>query len=238
MRIGEVIGMENTRHDLQKQFNEVAQNYDKQRKKLIPCFEDFYKIATALAELENDSPKVLDLGAGTGLFSSYILKKYPNAHLTLIDLSEGMLEIAKKRFHHHVDIKYIVSDYSKFEYQERYDLVISSLSIHHLIDSEKMELYHKVYSIMNNNSIFINADQVLGNTKFLDFLYKSDWEKYIEYSGLDQNEITSARERTKLDKMTTLDQQLEWLNDAGFSDVDCMYKYYNFVVMYARKMGE
>ncbi|TCZ79304.1 class I SAM-dependent methyltransferase [Paenibacillus albiflavus] len=227
--------MENVRHDVKKQFNDVAQVYDKQREKLIPCFKDFYTIATALAELENDCPKVIDLGAGTGLFSSYILNKYPKAQLTLIDLSEGMLEIAKKRFHNHDDIKYIVSDYTKYEYQERYDLVISSLSIHHLTDSEKKDLYHKVYSIMNNNSIFINADQVLGNTDFLDSLYKSDWENYIEHSGLDRNEITAARERTKLDKMTTLELQLKWLKDAGFSDVDCMYKYYNFVVMYARK---
>jgi tRNA (cmo5U34)-methyltransferase len=198
--------MENVRHDLKKQFNEVAQNYDKQREKLIPCFEDFYKVATALTELENDCPTVLDLGAGTGLFSSFILQKYPKAKLTLIDLSEGMLEIAKKRFHNHSDIKYIVSDYTKFEYQERFDLVISSLSIHHLIDSEKKDLYQRVYSIMNNNSIFINADQVLGNTEFLDSLYKSDWRNYIEHSGLDQIEITSAHERTKLDKMTTLEQ--------------------------------
>ncbi len=45
----------------------------------------------------------------------------------------------------------------------------------------------------------------------------------------------ASYERTKLDKMATLDQQLSWLTEIGFADVDCMYKYYNFVVMFARK---
>lgn len=228
--------MNNDRLDIRTQFNKVSQQYDEQRRKLIPCFEEIYRIATALAVLEKDAPSVLDLGAGTGLMSNFILQKYPKSKLTLIDLSDGMLEIARARFSDHSNIKYIASDYTKFDYIEQYDLVISSLSIHHMIDPEKKELFKKLYSIMTPGSIFINVDQVLGKTEYLETLYKSDWKKYIENSGLDPVEISSAIERTKLDRMSTLDQQLQWLIQAGFSDVDCVYKYYNFVVMFARKI--
>ncbi|WP_454190905.1 class I SAM-dependent methyltransferase [Paenibacillus sp. Marseille-Q7038] len=227
--------MNNDRVDIRTQFNKVSQRYDEQRRKLIPCFEDLYRIASALADLENDTPSVLDLGAGTGLMSSFILQKYPKSKLTLIDLSDGMLEIARARFSNHSNIKYIASDYTEFDYTEPYDLVISSLSIHHMIDSEKQDLFQKLYSKMTLGSIFINIDQVLGNTDYLETLYKSDWKKHIENSGLDLAEISSAMERTKLDRMSTLDHQLQWLTEAGFSDVDCVYKYYNFVVMFARK---
>ena len=214
----------------------MAQQYDRQRKKLIPCFDDFYQIAADVAKLENDTPDVLDLGAGTGLFSSFIVRKYPKARLTLIDLSEGMLDIAKTRFHGRPDVRYIVGDYTKFEFRERFDLVISSLSIHHLTDAEKKELYRNVFSILKNNGIFMNADQVLGSTEFLDSLYRSEWKHYVEHSGLDRKEILAAYERTRLDKMTTLERQIQWLNEIGFSDADCIYKYYNFVVMFARKI--
>ena len=195
-----------------------------------------YNIATSLAALEKHTLSVLDLGAGTGLMSSFVLQKHPNSKLTLIDLSEGMLDIAKARFSDNTSIKFIVSDYTQFEYTEKYDLVISSLSIHHLTDSEKKELFQKLYSIMTPDSIFINVDQVLGNTTYLEDLYTSDWRTYIENSGLELDEISSAMERTKLDKMSTLEQQLQWLTEAGFSDVDCIYKYFNFVVMFARKI--
>src|SRR5690554_522489 len=230
-----VSNMRNDRDEVTIKFNEVSQSYDQQRKKLIPCFDEFYHVAVALAELDNDAPTVLDLGAGTGLFASFILDKYPNAKLTLIDLSEEMLEIAKARFQHHPNVSYIVSDYTKFDYSDRFDLVISSLSIHHLLDEEKKELFKKVYAIMNNKGLFINADQILGSTSYLDSLYKSQWKKSVENSDLNENEILSAYERTKLDRMSTLDQQLGWLIDIGFEDVDCMYKYYNFVVIFARK---
>lgn len=175
--------MKNDRDDVAIKFNEVSQSYDQQRKKLVPCFDDFYSIAVELAELDNDVPTVLDLGSGTGLFSSFILEKYPNAQITLIDLAEGMLEIAKARFEQYPNVTYIVSDYTKF-----------------------------------------------------DSLYKSEWKNNVENSGLNQDEISSAYERTKLDRMTTLDQQLHWLNDIGFVDVDCVYKFYNFVVLFARKL--
>ena len=98
-------------------------------------------------------------------------------------------------------------------------------------------LYQKVYSIMKDNGILINADQILGSTPYLDSLYKSKWKKFVENSDLTQDEILSAYERTKLDRMATLELQISWLNNSGFSDVDCVYKHYNFVVLFARKLS-
>ena len=68
------IKMEN---NLKKQFDEASRQYDSQRRKVIPCFDDYYGIATFFATTKMENPKILDLGAGTGLFSSFILKKYP-----------------------------------------------------------------------------------------------------------------------------------------------------------------
>jgi tRNA (cmo5U34)-methyltransferase len=35
--------------------------------------------------------------------------------------------------------------------------------------------------------------------------------------------------------MSTLAEQLNWLKESGFKDVDCIYKYFNFVVLFGRK---
>jgi tRNA (cmo5U34)-methyltransferase len=224
------------RDDIQVKFDQISQTYDNQRRKLIPCFDDFYRIAAALADLKTESPRILDLGAGTGLMSSYILERYPLAEITLIDLSEGMLEVAKVHFKNYPHVTYIAADYSKYNYDHSFDLVISSLSIHHLEDHDKKALYQLIFSCMHNNSLFINADQVLGGTSFLESLYTSDWRKKAEASGLHEQELASAYERMKLDRMAPLDLQLDWLREIGFSDVDCVYKYYNFAVMFARKV--
>ncbi|WP_139492321.1 class I SAM-dependent methyltransferase [Brevibacillus dissolubilis] len=219
------------------QFDQIAKKYDEQRKKLIPCFHDFYQISVALANTTREAPAILDIGAGTGLFSSLVLEKYPNAHLTLIDISEKMLDVAKVRFQDRANVTYIVDDYTKHEFNEKFDIIISALSIHHLTELEKKNLYSTVFSLLNDNGVFINADQVLGHTDYIETLYKDDWKQKVESSGLSQEEISAAYERTKLDKMSTLDDQLTWLKEIGFSDVDCVYKYYNFVVFTGRKQG-
>ncbi|MGO4500369.1 trans-aconitate 2-methyltransferase [Paenibacillus sp. 2RAB27] len=229
---------DNANHHILTKFDEIAQKYDSQRRKLIPCFDDFYNTAASLVQFDQKAPRILDLGAGTGLFSSYMLRSYPEARLTLIDLSTGMLDIAKERFADTVasEVTYLVGDYSTYEDAEPFDAVISSLSIHHLEDEAKQALYANIFHLLKPGGVFVNADQVLGKTPFLDGLYRSDWVAKIEATDLSPEALQAAYERTKLDRMAPLDTQLGWLRDSGFSDVDCVYKSYNFVVMLARKL--
>lgn len=225
-----------SRDSIVEQFNENADQYDFQRSKLIPCFDDFYSIAASLMNTTSSTQTVLDIGSGTGLFSSLILKKFPDANITLIDISEKMMDIAKKRFSNFSNVNYILDDYTSHKFESKFDIIVSSLSIHHLTDKEKESIYHRAYSLLNKGGVFVNADQVLGHTPYLDTLYKNDWKHKIENSGLSQEEINSAYERTKLDKMSTLADQLNWLKESGFKDVDCVYKYFNFVVLFGRKL--
>jgi tRNA (cmo5U34)-methyltransferase len=228
--------MDDNNKDVVLKFNQVAHAYDNQRRKLIPCFDDFYSIAVSIAEIGMESPNILDLGAGTGLFSSLMLKRYPTANLTLIDISGKMMEVAKMRFSDRSNVNYIVADYTNYVFDNKFDIIVSALSIHHLTDSEKKVLYKNIFESLNDGGVFINADQILGNTDFIDSMYKMEWKRKVEASGLQKEEILSAYERTKLDKMSTLETQLGWLKEIGFSDVDCIYKYFNFVVMFGRKI--
>lgn len=227
--------MTSSKQTIKEQFNENAPSYDYQRKMLIPCFDDFYSIPISIIEIKKEDPSVLDIGAGTGLFSSFIKEKYQKAAISLIDLSDKMMDASKERFSNYNDIRYIVADYSEYIFEEKFDIIISSLSIHHLSDEEKRKLYKRIYLSLNPEGVFINADQVLGQTPFIENLYKNDWKSKIEMSGLTRKAINDAYERTALDKMATLSDQINWLNESGFQDVDCIYKYFNFVVLFGRK---
>lgn len=220
---------------IQNKFDEISKKYDSQRRMLIPCFDEFYDISVSVADAKTNTPQILDIGAGTGLLSSFLLNRYPEARITLIDISEKMLEVARQRFSGNENIKYVVGDYTKLNLSEEFDLVVSALSIHHLEDSDKKELLRKCYSVLKPNGIFINADQVIGETPYIDSLNKKRWKQSIEKSGLPREEILSAYERMKLDKETTLKQQLEWFTEIGLKDVSCIYKYYTFAVMFGRK---
>lgn len=222
--------------EIQRKFDDVSEKYDEQRKKFIPCFDDFYRVSVSVAFVDMENPKILDIGAGTGLLSAFLMERYPEASFTLIDISEKMLDIAKDRFRGNSNVKYVVADYSKYSFAEKYDMIVSALSIHHLEDEEKKEIYKKSYSLLRQNGIIINADQVRGETPFIENLNKNIWRHYIENSGLPEEEILAGYERINLDKESTLDQQMSWLKEAGFCDVSCIYKFYHFAVMFGRKI--
>ncbi|MNI17002.1 ubiquinone/menaquinone biosynthesis methyltransferase [compost metagenome] len=225
-------------NDVRSKFNKAAWDYDKQRRKLIPCFDEFYNTAVSLATTDAQHPRILDLGAGTGLLSSMLHQKYPGAHFTLIDLSEKMLEMANKRFDGNKNISYVLGDYTNYvetNSQDKYDFIVSALSIHHLNDVDKVQVYRNAYENLKDGGVFVNADQVLGPTPFLESLYTNDWKQKIEASDLSRVEIDAAYERTKLDQMGGLVSQIKAMQNIGYLDVDCVYKNYNFVVLYGRK---
>ncbi len=218
-----------------KIFNEVSEKYDIQRKSLIPMMEVFYGTGAELVKLKNKNGKILDLGAGTGLFTKYVIKDYPEAHYRLIDIAEEMLDVAKQRFSEFENVKFKVQDYRKDIGEDSYDVIISSLSIHHLSSEEKEKVYKNIYNALDKDGIFINADQVKGEDEESEKLVKGYHVEHIKNCTLSEEDKEKTYKRMELDKMDTMTDQIKMLKNAGFKSVDVYYKYYNFIVFRAEK---
>ena len=108
---------------LKSKFDRNAKKYDGQMHQIIPNLDQMYGIMTDLASCDIPRPKILYLGAGTGLLTNYMLKKYYRGHFTLLDISE-MLNIARERFKGNPNFKFINEDYLESNF-EKYDMVIS-----------------------------------------------------------------------------------------------------------------
>jgi tRNA (cmo5U34)-methyltransferase len=217
-------------NSIKEQFNSVSKKYDSQRHYLIPCLNDFYSACLPLVKSLTHAKKVLDIGAGTGLFSQFIYDLNPNLNFTLADLSGQMLDVARERFEGLNNFEFLELDFSKDALPGKYDIIISALAIHHLEDADKAKLYKNIYLALNDGGLFINADQVEGKNLLFDSLYKYHWRETVSKSGIDHEALVQAFERTKLDKFAPLETQLIMLEKAGFNEVDCIYKNMNFTV--------
>lgn len=213
-------------------FGEAAAGYDRARRQLVPPFDDFYGTVVESIPYERDAPiRVLDLGAGTGLLSALVARTFPRARITLVDVSPEMLEVARRRFADEpACFELRVMDYAREPLPGEYEAVVSALSIHHLDSPEKRGLFRKVYGVLCDGGVFVNADQVLGPTPEIEARYREAWLRQVREKGVGEDDLCAALARMKEDKMSTLDEQEAWLEEAGFRQVDCLYKNHSFAV--------
>jgi tRNA (cmo5U34)-methyltransferase len=217
-------------------FNPIAAQYDAQRKYIIPEMKQYYGAAVWAADVQGPAPAILDIGAGTGLLSAMILQKFPGAQMTLMDIAANMLDVAKERFKGREDMRYVVSDYSVSDLGGPYDLVCSALSIHHLTPEDKRRLFVRIFTALRPCGMFVNADQADGETPYFRERYMEYWNDFLKNGPLNTEENREIfRRRETLDRNERLSVQLAWLRDAGFSDVDVVYRNRTFIVTVARK---
>jgi tRNA (cmo5U34)-methyltransferase len=222
---------------VQRAFDQAAGGYDRARRKLIPCFDEFYRAAIdALPFTSTDRIRVLDLGAGTGLLSFYLGSAFPNAAVTLVDVSAGMLAQARERLEIGGNrFRFEIADFAENPIDEKYEVIVSGLSIHHLEDARKRELFAKIFTALPPDGIFVNADQVRGETDSIERRNHEHWMTRAREHGIEDADLSAALERMKLDRAATLDAQLGWLRELGFREVACEYKNLIFAVYSGRK---
>jgi tRNA (cmo5U34)-methyltransferase len=222
--------------NISERFDLIAQKYDSQRRCFIPCFDDFYGTSVSfLSTLKTDFTSILDLGAGTGLLTKYLCDQFPNAKYTLVDVAEQMMGVARERFSSRGNFTYIISDYSKELPAGNYDLIASALSIHHLDDQTKINLYQSIYTLLPQHGIFINLDQFNATSTYMNNFYVKWWHNYIETHLPSENEDNQWIKRRALDKENTIPESIENLKKIGFTQVECMYNFMKFGVILAIK---
>ena len=222
--------------DIEKQFNLIADEYDSNRKKFIPCFNDFYQSTTKFIASNIGKPKrILDLGAGTGLLSYFWFQHFPISEYVLVDIADEMLNVARKRFYGIDNVSYQILNYSNELPTGTFDVVASALSIHHLENSDKSSLFERIYDILPNDGLFVNYDQFCAGQPEMNKWFDSYWENQLTNSGLTEHDIELWKERKKLDRECSVEQEMEMLYKCKFKVVKCIYTYQKYSVIVAIK---
>lgn len=226
--------------DIKEQFSLIAKEYDQNRKLFIPCFTDFYeKTTTFIANSLPPPSSILDLGAGTGLLSSFYFQHFPLANFLLTDITSNMLNIAKKRFLGLKNFSFMVNDYindfnSLTKEGGNFNLIISALSIHHAEEEEKQRLFTNIFhALSSTNGVFINYDQFCFSDKEVDNMANLHWKNLVTRSGLSKEELDRWQKRAALDRECSIEWQINALKEAGFSRVECVYRSLKFAVIVA-----
>jgi ubiquinone/menaquinone biosynthesis C-methylase UbiE len=148
--------------------------------------------------------EVLDLGAGYGIVTREVLTTYPNAQVVCLDGSEEMLKHGEARLADWGDqLCFIVANFDSPDWlatlpaDRQFDAVVSSRAIHHTVDDRKQALYAEIFQLLKPGGCFANHDLV---RKPGDSVRDSD------------------------NPFGTVEDQIVWLENIGFVDVECFWQ--------------
>ena len=218
-------------------FDKAAATYDRSRHALIPDYDDLYGAAVEALELGRvQNPKVLDLGAGTGGFSWEVINAHPDCQVELSDLSVPMLEQARARLGADPRFSFRELDIVTGEFGTGWDRIISSFVIHHLPHEAKREVFANVCAALKPGGLFVNIDQVQACSQAVQDIHMRLWRKDALAAGaLEQDLADGVARMEAMDINADLDDQVLWLQRAGFDQVDVVYRNYFWAVFVASK---
>src|SRR5438445_6124447 len=216
---------------VKQHFEEEAREFDRIIVALIPDYAQMVEALVAALPFDSAaSIKVIDLGCGTGTVALGILRAFPNAYLTCLDLAENMIAMARTKLAAYPHVRYVVGDFNDFSGD--YDAVVSSLALHHLSsDDAKRRFYRRVHDSLSPGGAFYNADVVLASCERLQDTYMRQWREFMRRS-VSEKEIEEKwiPKYYAEDHPAKLNDQLQWLAEIGFVDVEVVWKQYNFAV--------
>jgi len=222
-----------TTNTIKNHFEKEADQFDSIIVKIIPYYETMLSALIDSIHFDtNDAIRIIDLGCGTGTIAKRLFEKFPNAKIVCLDIASNMIDIAKHKLSDHKNTEFIIGDFSKINFEEQFDVVVSSLALHHIeSDEEKKEFFKKIYTILGKNGQFINADVVLASNDFLQNLYFDRWIEFMNKSvSLEEINNRWLVNYKNEDRPSRLVDQLHWLEEIGFGTVDVVWKYFNFAV--------
>jgi len=177
---------------------------------------DYIKLGSFIPATQ-EPVSILDIGCGTGIELSYIWKKAPNAHITCIDLSHEMLNLLLEHYHDKTEqITVIRASFTSWEYPEnKFDMVVSSMTMHHFWQDEKVGIYKKIYRTLKTNGMYIESDFIVPEP--LAEQYRRRYRKFLAHA-IDK----ALPGEYHIDIPFTVYTQKELLYSAGFTEVEML----------------
>lgn len=184
--------------------------------------------AALLEFILTSARRILDLGTGDGRLLALVRKELerrgqPETEAVAVDFSPAMLEAARKRFAG--DSSVSVSAHNLDENLPalgKFDAVISSFAIHHVVHERKRALYAGILCLLNPDGVFCNLEHVASPTARLH-------EEFLQRIGF------TVETEDPSNKLLDVETQLGWLREIGFVDVDCHWKWRELALLAGRK---
>jgi ubiquinone/menaquinone biosynthesis C-methylase UbiE len=133
--------------------------------------EAFHVMAETLPYDKDEPIAILDLGAGYGALSQFLLGHFGNASAVCHDGSAEMVMLGRQRLANLKGrVKFVQCDFSKPGWSKKinrsFDAVVSSIAIHNVRVHETIRsIYAETFSVVKAGGCFLNLDRMTPSLK-------------------------------------------------------------------------
>jgi tRNA (cmo5U34)-methyltransferase len=189
--------------------------------------------STLLEFIPKTAGRILDLGTGDGRLLALVKSMWAGRQAAVgrdldvqavaIDFSPAMLAAAERRFGADSSVTIVAHNLDHpLPALGKFDAIISSFAIHHLVHPRKRALYAEIHAALNPGGVFCNLEHVASPTPRLH-------EEFLRCIGY------TVETEDPSNKLLDLETQLGWLREIGFVDVDCHWKWRELALLVGRR---
>ncbi|MCH8534746.1 MAG: peptide chain release factor N(5)-glutamine methyltransferase [Flavobacteriaceae bacterium] len=128
---------------------------------LIPRPETEELVEWVAEIYQNQSPKIIDIGTGSGCIGISLAKKLSHAEVTVLDVSENVLKVAQENAElNHVDLKFLQKNILEIDsLEEDYQVVVSNPP--YVLNEEKSLMKENVLKYEPHLALFVENNNPL-----------------------------------------------------------------------------
>lgn len=221
-------------------FNEeVTEAFDDMLARSIPDYEGMRKaclrVATRFLKSRaiSSTPRILDLGASRGESVDALIKRFGAlAVFELLETSSPMLDVLNNRFKGFIAEGVVEVNPSKVTTSipnRRYALVQSILTLQFIPINYRQQIVGSIYRALEPGGAFILVEKVLGDGGEIDDLMVAEYHDLKKENGYSYEDI--ERKKASLEGVLvpiTARWNMDLMEKAGFTQVDCFWRWMNF----------
>ncbi len=208
--------------------------YDRRIRTFIPRYEEMLSVGAAALTPSRQSPRIVDLGIGTGALAARCLDEVPAARILGLDTDAEMLAVAARRLRGQPTVVLEQRSFSRGALPTT-DYFTAALSLHHVkTRTAKAALYRRCFEALRPGGALVSVDEMPPANPVMRRLGRQHWLRHMErtYSQKEVEGYLAAW--AKEDRYFPLDQELNMLTAAGFQ-VDVVWRRGSFGVVRASK---
>ncbi len=225
---------------IEKQFEfdeEVASVFDDMLERSVPFYKENLNLQIdILKKFLDENDRIIDLGSSTGTFLIELSKKIENLNLIGIDNSPAMVKKANlKAKAFGSNAKFIEADFLEYDFSNS-NAVIANYTIQFIRPLKREKLIQKIYNSLKNQGIFLMSEKLISENKKLNKIMIDLYYSFKKEMGYSEYEISQKREALENVLIPyTMHENIEMLKNAGFRDIEVIFRWNNFATFMAFK---